>query len=291
MKKSLSVLLATVIALCSLFGVVGFADGGTNKSDALLSGLVNQKSLTVSLDDSNFATIPIKIKNVSLSAQFTKNDSGSYDVKLGGSGKIGPFKSKVIGNNNELNIYFLFFKMNAAALLGDDFSLSALTQEIAPILDMLNEDTLGYLQYNQTIAERDGVYGDVQVEQYVPNLRKIAEALVAASGEEIDISTMTDEQLLTLVMNCDDDAAAELKDLLSMHIEFVYKDGTLVNVRVLTLNQFTGQYTDRMFDLTGDFGMKFKAIESPAKDSAFKSQFFAIDLTGLLTSLLRGIIG
>ena len=296
-KKILAIALALTMLLA--FASPSFAADSSCKSITFLKDFVTTRTLGAALDDSAFSSSGIPVSNVNVKIKL----EGENNVKLFGSADLGPIKDiKVILDNGKLMGYISIFKINIGDIVSDltgqsfNFDFGAVAEQINPILDKLDSETLDLLALKETKNVTLADYGEVQAEILTVSSDKIAGKIAAAaaeSGNPVDVTGKTVDELIELAAQLN---ISDLNYYIALYrisqsedglASFYYKDGKLVGVKINFINEETQE--SMSFD-TSTFGLKFKSIETNLPDSAFSAPKIALNISGLVKFILKFFI-
>ncbi|MDD6276772.1 MAG: hypothetical protein PUB20_08145 [Clostridia bacterium] len=281
MKKTISIILTAAMLIASLLCInVSAAD---SKTEDLLNQMAESKSISVTVPDGTLALGNIEVKNVKISAKVFDNYNGTLEVKIAADGKVfGIFKVKIIADNGGIEAYIplLFMKIDVAQLLGEDVDLSQYTQSVNQILEYLNSDYINCLKLNTAGEKEVEGYGNVYVEEFVPDAAAIAQKAVESGAvtlpDGVDVSQLTEQQLIAYVAIAGGDVQS-IAAMFKSSAEFYYVNDNLVGFKA---NMVDKSGNNQVIDSAQILPVKVDSITSGVSDDVFKASGFYMDMTG-----------
>lgn len=278
MKKLLSIMLAVLMAATAFFAVTASA-AEENRSIKFIKDLVASRTLSAEVDTSNIAGGIIK--DVKANVKF--GDS----MKIAGTAKVVGIKVKIFASGKDIDAYFSLFKIDVDKLADINLDLSSIGESINPVFDKADE-ILKYLEYKPELSsDSEDVLGVNEEEVKNIIIEKAKESGLELTEEDIEGKSIS--ELAELAGITDETQLKYISNLEKSGAHFYYTSGKLTGIKIIMANEATGNL-ETLVDTSNIGGFKILSLSTNVSDSSFDKPKFAIDITGLVKSLMGFIM-
>ncbi|MBR4766893.1 MAG: hypothetical protein IK085_09035 [Clostridia bacterium] len=303
-KKSISLFLALAMVLSLAFsaGAVNFSE---TKANAFIKKLAAEKAITVTAE--NISQDPLEVKDVI--ATIKLKDEKSVDIKASGSVKLSSLSANVFYDGKNLDAYLWIFKINVSKLLkdatGEEIMISADQQaEIAgifsEIVGIADSPLLAALSVDSKTdtTEKFSVSAMSLLVSMSGASEEAVTAAMAAAGYET--KDKTDKEIKDMLVAANK-AGALLPILKAAGAKVTQEDLDFCMEYIYDTFEFTYSGNDikdiavydenggEVFRLSKLIPIGIKSIAA-GEGKVKKAPAFGIDITGLASGLLKGIL-
>ncbi len=288
MKKFLSVLLSVIIAVSAF---VVCANAESTKTEAIIGEIIASKSLSITFDNDSLSQYSIPFTDVVASVKIDENADGTKDIKVAAKAKLWFFDVKLLLVNGEIYAYLPLISFCVSDLFGGSFDLSVYADEIAEMFGLLESEVFDCLRLKYAGEKAVEEYGNVYVEEFVPDLRKCIDLAVKEGLIELpagsQLATMTDEEMHQLLSSMGQQGKNVLR-MLDSNVTFYYDGDKLIAFDIILYDLIDDSAELNSNDL---LPIKAEYISSSVPDSTFDKPVSIFDLTGLMNALLGVLFG
>ncbi|MCR5523432.1 MAG: hypothetical protein K6F64_07330 [Clostridia bacterium] len=304
-RKSIAFTLVLLMAFAAVFSAQA-ANFSETKASAFIKKFAAEKSLTVKMEDIEQGSL--SANDIILSAKL--NDKDSLDIKASATAKVSFLSANAYYDGKDLTAYFWIFKVNASDLaknvLGSDIflseeQLSDMAGAFKDIAKIANSPLLAALNVDSQTdsAEKFSVSAMSLLISMSGASEETIQAAMAAAGH--DTKDKTDKEikdtlvelnkagaLLPILKAAGSNLTQEDLDFCMEYIydsfEFSYKGNDIKDIAVYDEN---GAEVFRLSKL-----IPFSIDSIAAGEGNVKSApSFGIDITGLVSGILKSLIG
>lgn len=283
MKKTICIILAVLLSLSAFFVTAYAAD---TKTEKFIDDILASKSLSIAFDDDFFDNEGIPLEDVVANAKIYVNEDGSKDIKVAATAKLWFFNVKLLVSDGEIVAYMPLLTINVTDLLGGSLDLSVYADEIDKMFGILESELFDCLKLKSSGDETTEKYGEVYVEKFVPDIRKVMDLAVKEGLIELpadsELATMTEAEIIEMLKSFGQKGENVLR-MFESHATFYYDDEGLVAFDIVLYDAADDDASLNSNDL---LPIKAESITTNVPDSAFDKPVSIFDITSLFTMLL-----
>ena len=283
MKKLISVVLAVVIAL-SAFMVTAYASD--TKTQGFIDDVVDTKSICIEFDDDALNSYSIPFQDLKLYIKSFDAEDGSTQLKIAATAKLFFFNVKLLLVDGEVYAYLPFVSFCVSDMLGGSIDFSALTGDFSEAFGGVTLQVLDCLKLKTAGDKVTNEYGEVYVEEFVPDIRKTLDMAVANGVIDLpadsDFATMSDDEIRDYLGTFGQQGKNVLR-MLDSKATFYYNGDKLVAFDIVLYDLIDDSAELSSNDL---LPVKAESITSDVDDSVFEKPITFFDLSSLFTMIL-----
>ena len=283
MKKTISIILVVLLSLSAFFVTAYAAD---TKTEKFIDDILESKSLSIAFDDDFFEKEGIPLEDVVANAKIYVNEDGSKDIKVAATAKLWFFNVKLLVSDGEIVAYMPLLTINVTDLLGGSLDLSVYADEIDKMFGILESELFDCLKLKSSGKENVENYGEVYVEKFVPDIRKVLDLAVKEGLIELpadsELATMTEADIIAMLKSLGQKGENVLR-MFESNATFYYDDEGLVAFDIVLYDAADDDASLNSNDL---LPIKAESITTNVPDSAFDKPVSIFDITSLFTMIL-----
>ncbi len=284
MKKSISIVLAVVLCLSSLF-VTAYASD--TKTQGFIDDVINSKSICIEFDNDALNSYSIPFQDLKLYIKSFESEDSSTQLKVAATAKLWFFNVKLLMVDGEIYAYLPFVSFCVSDMLGGSIDFSALTGDFTEAFGGFTLQILECLKLKTAGDKVTDKYGEVYVEEFVPDIRKTLDMAVENGVIEIpegsDFSTMSDEEIREYLLTFGQQGRNVLR-MLDSNATFYYdSEGKLIAFDIVLYDLIDDSAELSSNDL---LPVKAESITSDVDDSVFEKPVTFFDLSSLFSVIL-----
>ena len=283
MKKIISVILA-VVMLVSALGLTAYA--ADTKTQGFIDDVVDTKSICIEFDDNALNSYSIPFQDLKLYVKSFEAEDGSTQLKVAATAKLWFFNVKLLLVDGEIYAYLPFVSFCVSDMLGGSLDFSALSGGFTDAFGGVTLQMLDCLKLKSAGNKVTDKYGEVYVEEFVPDIRKTLDMAVENGVIEIpegsDFATMSDDEIRTYLATFGQQGKNVLR-MLDSKATFYYSDDKLVAFDIVLYDLIDDSAELSSNDL---LPVKAESITSDVDDSVFEKPVTFFDLTSVFSIVL-----
>ncbi|MBQ3498328.1 MAG: hypothetical protein IJA87_04275 [Clostridia bacterium] len=284
MKKSISIVLAVVLCLSSLF-VTAYASD--TKTQSFIDDVIDTKSICIEFDNDALNSYSIPFQDLKLYIKSFESEDSSTQLKVAATAKLWFFNVKLLMVDGEIYAYLPFVSFCVSDMLGGSIDFSALTGDFTEAFGGFTLQILECLKLKTAGDKVTDKYGEVYVEEFVPDIRKTLDMAVENGVIEIpegsDFATMSDEEIREYLLTFGQQGRNVLR-MLDSNATFYYdSEGKLIAFDIVLYDLIDDSAELSSNDL---LPVKAESITSDVDDSVFEKPVTFFDLSSLFSVIL-----
>ena len=284
MKKLISVVLAVVISL-SAFMVTAYASD--TKTQGFIDDVIDTKSICIEFDNDALNSYSIPFQDLKLYIKSVDGTDGSTQLKVAATAKLFFFNVKLLLVDGEIYAYLPFVSFCVSDMLGGSVDFSALAGDFTEAFSGVTLQVLECLKLKTAGDKVTDEYGEVYVEEFVPDIRKTLDMAVENGVIEIpadsDFATMSDDEIRAYLENFGQQGKNVLRMLDSKATFYYDGEGKLIAFDIVLYDLIDDSAELNSNDL---LPVKAESITSDVDDSVFEKPIAFFDLSSLFSMIL-----
>ncbi len=284
MKKIISVVLAVSIILSAFF-VTAYASD--TKTQSFIDDVIDTKSICIEFDNDALNSYSIPFQDLAVYIKSVDNAEGEPELKIAATAKLWFFNVKLLMVDGEIYAYLPFVSFCVSDMLGGSIDFSALSGDFAEAFGGVTLQILECLKLKTAGDKVTDKYGEVYVEEFVPDIRKTLDMAVENGVIEIpegsDFATMSDEEIRAYLGTLGQQGKNVLR-MLDSNATFYYdSEDKLVAFDIVLYDLIDDSAELNSNDL---LPVKAESITSDVDDSVFEKPVTFFDLSSLFSIIL-----
>ena len=284
MKKFISIILTVVIAVSS-FCVTALASD--SKTQGFIDDVISSKSICIEFDNDALNSYSIPFQDLAVYIKSADNTEGETQLKIAATAKLWFFNVKLLMVDGEIYAYLPFVSFCVSDILGGSIDFSALSGDFTEAFGGVALQTLECLKLKSAGDKVTDEYGEVYVEEFIPDIRKTLDVAVENGIIDIpegsDFATMSDEEIRAYLGTLGQQGRNVLR-MLDSNATFYYDgEDNLIAFDIVLYDLIDDSAELNSNDL---LPVKAESITSAVDDSVFEKPVTFFDLSSLFSMIL-----
>ena len=284
MKKFISVILA-VVMLVSALGLTAYASD--TKTQDFIDDVVDTKSICIEFDNDALNSYSIPFQDLKLYIKTVDNAEGEPELKIAATAKLWFFNVKLLLVDGEIYAYLPFVSFCVSDILGGSLDFSGLSGDFTKAFGGVTLQTLECLKLKSAGNQVTDEYGEVYVEEFIPDVRKTLDMAVENGiieiPEDSDFATMSDDEIREYIGTFGQQGKNVLRMLDSKATFYYDAEGKLIAFDIVLYDLIDDSAELSSNDL---LPVKAESITSGVEDSVFEKPVTFFDLSSLFSMIL-----